>query len=187
MVIAYTQYDEIWFWKNGESKLLVNTSVDLPIMDDYGRIALSDDGRIIAYIDNEYEIFVINTDGRNKTRLVPHDVINKAPISELAGKQGTIILPYRLQWLPQSHTLLVNTLGWLITSLYQLYGELYMVNFDTGNTEKYSWNTGGYFYPSPDGKKIGYVDLEEIGLMDDDIIKQEPLIEYQLIYISEYL
>jgi len=186
LVIAYTQYNEIWAWENGEAKLLTKTSVDLPIMYDYGRIALSDDGRKIAFIDNEYEIWVIDTNGSNESLLISHDVINEVPISELAGSGRTIVLPYQLQWLPKSHTFIVNTLGWLATSLYQLDIDLYSVNSVTGNTEKYSWEAARYFYPSPDGEKMAYVEIDRIGLMNNNGSKQKSLIEFQLIYISEW-
>jgi WD40 repeat protein len=169
LVIAYTIDDEIWVWKNGGAKYLTSTSFDPHVIRNFGRIALSYDGKKLAFIDNEYEVWVIDTDGSSEKLLLAKEVFNELPNRETIVAGKTIILPHRLQWLPKSHTLLVNTLGWVSTSMYIPLNNLYFVREKSGDVEVYLLEEDGqYFYPSPDGKQIVFLEPNEIGLMNAD-------------------
>jgi len=167
LVVAYTQ-DGIWVWKNGQTNFVANFSGEPPppYMNFY-QFDLSDDGAYLAFPNNDYEVWSIRTDGTQERLLMGYDVFNQSSIEDTTN--GVLVRPCPFQWVPNSHTLQINTLAWIGTGLYGLFGDFYVVDGETGQVKfSGSEQTGHYYVPSPNGKQFAVVDTKQVDVMNLD-------------------
>jgi hypothetical protein len=152
--IAYTDNGKLWLWHQGRVTPL--TEVDEATV----RVRITDDGQVIAF-RRQSGLWAINRDGSGERLLVSSAIMNEKEPTDSG------ISFYQIEWLPGTHVLFFNTIhtGYGLFPTY----DLQRVNADTQR-----WDIllppgkGGFFYFSPDRKKMVLVTATEIHLMDVD-------------------
>ncbi|MCB0167653.1 MAG: hypothetical protein KDI79_25730 [Anaerolineae bacterium] len=156
LTIAFISQGQIGLWHNGATRRLHNAH---PADDGWGRVALADDGQVIAFV-SQGELWAINSDDTHEHRLVSATDFKSMPPLD----PGVSLLQF--DWMPNTHKLLFNTR--LNTSCgLNFADDLYLVDADTPQwVNLLPPNQGGDFHFSPDGQKVALVSPSRIRLMD---------------------
>ncbi|MCB0223903.1 MAG: hypothetical protein KDI02_09450 [Anaerolineae bacterium] len=166
--IAFISNGQIGLWHNGTTRRLHNAH---PADDGWGRVALADDGQMIAFV-SQGALWAINSDGTHERRLVSAADFKSMPPLD----PGVSLLQF--DWAPNTHKLLFNT------RLNTSYGlnfadDLYLVDADTQQwVNLLPPNQGGDFHFSPDGRKVALVSPSQIRLMDADGRNARTLLDF---------
>lgn len=169
--VVYNRFDEdaagdtVWVWTEGETPVQVSSQAGVT------KVALSDDGQVIAYVRAEepgfrgFELWTVNADGSNEQLLVSTGEFRAL----LTEPQGVDVGPLQIQWLPGTHTLAYNTSTRFNAPGSVVNGDLRLVDVDTlDKSVLLEPGTGGRFHYSPDGTQIALVTPTSISLVDAD-------------------
>lgn len=175
--------DSAWVWTEGGTPVQVSTHTGV------SKVAISDDGQVVAYVRGEqpgfrdFELWAVNADGTDERLLVGTDEF-KALLSE---PQGVDVGPLQLAWLPGTHTLAYNTNVLFNAPGSVVNDDLRLVNVDTlEKSVLLEPGTGGLFYFSPDGSQIALVTPTSISLVNmDGSNRRESLLTFPVIGIGE--
>lgn len=179
-VVALTVvYDDgsLWLWQHGQEMRQLGESGNV------NRLTISDDGQRIVY-EREGVLWTVNADGSDERQL-----LEPAALASLTVEEGATVVPYRLGWMPASHTLLFNTQLEFEEGIgLNPSDDLHALDVDSGNHQLLlPPGEGGDFYVSPDGNQIALVTPSAIHVANADgstrrqVLTYEPVITY-----SEY-
>jgi hypothetical protein len=170
LTIAFTRDNEVWLWKNGSETPLAEAPIEsLDNLVSTNKIALSDDGQVIAFTKGDKEVWSIKIDGTAEKRLMGESFFESLAVDR----------PYKMDWLPKSHTLLFNTFSHVQTGVYKPSYDFHWIDVDTGTLKTIAHaGKGGNFYPSPDGKTIILVSPESLTMTDINGNHQRTLLTY---------
>jgi len=181
--IAYVKDGDVWFWQEG------GTPSVLTALGDAVEVYLSSDGQVAAFIRTaDYiheEIYAVNTDGSNLRALV-----SSADFASMVLQPDAIsAVPYRVAWVPGTHTLAFNTRLTFEGPGLILPDELRLVNTDPVSLSLLlSPGTAGDFYYSPDGSQIALVTGTQISVVNSDGSNRRDLLTFpDVITYSEYI
>jgi hypothetical protein len=162
--IVYTDGGDVWQITAPNPPLQLTSSgnaVDVKISDDGQRVAF------IRYdsIANVHEIWAVNATGGSETLL-----LDQFALDALHPLNGALhIAPYQLEFLPESHDLLMNTQGVFEGPGLALYEDLLQLNANSGAvTELLPPQQGGSFSIAPDGSQVALVQPTSLGLANSD-------------------
>ena len=170
--VAFIKDGNVWLWiEGGEAQRLTQSGGVLDVQ-------LSDDGQIIAFMRQDYSLWMIRSDRSDARPLVTTEDINAMVPSE----NGVTV--YRYTWVPGTHLLAFNTRQEAQIGLI-LNNDFHQVNAD--NLERSTLlppGEGGQFYPSPDGTLFAIDTSGRIFLMDRaggnrrEVFTYTPMITY---------
>ncbi len=180
--IVYVKDGNVWYWEEGSA------SIQLTTLGDVISVYLSDDGLVAAFIRqydwNSEEIYAVNTDGTNVRPLVT--------LAHFSGMkiftEAISAVPYRIAWVPNSHTLAFNTRMTFEGPGLILGNGLRHVDADTGALSVIvAPMAGGDFYYSPNGSSIALVNSTTISQVDSTGGNHEVLLTFPVVLTySEY-
>lgn len=161
--ITYVKDGDVWYWEEGGPHLV------LTALGDVNGAYLSSDGQMVAFVRqfdwNNLEIYVVNTDGTNL-----HPLVTLADFATMVTMpDATSAVPYRIAWVPGTHTLAFNTRFTFEGPGLILPDELRLVDADSVTLSVLmAPGTAGDFYYSPDGSQIALVNGTMISVVDTD-------------------
>jgi Tol biopolymer transport system component len=159
--IAFVKDGDVWYWEEGGAAAQITT------LGDVISVYISSDGLVAAFIRqhdwNNEEIYAVNTDGTNVRPLV-----TLADFASMVSHKDAIsAVPYRIAWVPGTHTLAFNTRLTFEGPGLILPDELRLVDADTVTLSVLMPpGTAGDFYYSPDGSQIALVNGTMISVVD---------------------
>lgn len=179
--IAYTDSGNVW-WIDGSLP-----PVQLSSSGYAEKVLISDDGSIAAFFRNNweddfYEIRYVNTDGGPE-----HVVLNQNDFDALYSLDGAKhILPSQIEFIPGSHSLMLNTQASFEGPGLFKFDDLLMLDLDSSElTKVLAPESGGDFSISPDGSKVALIKPTEIGFsaidgtnLQSGLVNYEPVITY---------
>ncbi len=181
--VAFVKDGDVWYWEEGTA------AGQLTSVGDVVQAFLSDDGQIVAFIRqydwNNHEIYSVNSDGSNLQALV-----SLADFSGMVLEPEAIsAVPYRLAWVPGTHTLAFTTRLTYEGPGLVLPDELRLVNADSGAISLLlAPGDGGDFYYSPDGSQIALVNGTRISVVNADGSGSRELLAFPMVITySEYI
>ncbi|MEJ2447331.1 MAG: hypothetical protein P8Y37_05240, partial [Anaerolineales bacterium] len=181
--VAFVKDGDVWYWEEGTA------AAQLTTVGDVVQAFLSDDGQIVAFIRqydwNNHEIYSVNSDGSNLQALV-----SLADFSGMVLEPEAIsAVPYRLAWVPGTHTLAFTTRLTYEGPGLVLPDELRLVNADSGAISLLlAPGDGGDFYYSPDGSQIALVNGTRISVVNADGSGSRELLAFPMVITySEYI
>ena len=180
--IAFVKDGDVWYWEEGSA------ATQLTSLGDVVSVYLSSDGLVAAFIRqhdwNNEEIYAVNTDGTNVRPLVT--------LADFAGmvfhKDAISAVPYRIAWVPGTHTLAFNTRMTFEGPGLILPDELRLVDADTVTLSVLMPpGTAGDFYYSHDGSQIALVNSTMISVVDSAGGNRRDLLTFPIVITySEY-
>ena len=180
--IAFVKDGNVWYWEEGGAANQITS------LGDVIGVYLSSDGVVAAFIRqydwNNHEIYAVNTDGTNVRALV-----TLADFSGMMTLPTAIsAVPYRIDWVPDTHTLAFNTRMTFEGPGLILPDELSLVDADTATISLLMPpGTAGDFYYSPDGSQIALINSTMISVVDANGTNRRDLITFPVILTySEY-
>ena len=180
--IAYIKDGDVWYWEEGGPHLV------LTALGDVTTARLSSDGQMVAFVRqfdwNNEEIYAVNTDGTNL-----HPLVTLADFATMKVYPDAIsAVPYRIAWVPGTHTLAFNTRMTFEGPGLILPDELRLVDADSITLSVLMTpGTAGDFYYSPDGSQIALVNSTMISVVDSDGSNRRDLLTFPfIITYSEY-
>jgi hypothetical protein len=181
--VAFVKDGDVWYWQEGGAPSL------LADLDNVVQVYLSDDGQLVAFVrENDYyyqEIYAVNTDGSNLRPLV-----SLADFENMVTEPNAVsAVPYRIDWVPGTHTLAFNTRQTFEGPGLMLPDDLRLVDADTGNQSiLLAAGSGGNFYFSLDGSAIALVTGTQISVVNSDGSGRRDLLSFpNVITYSEYI
>ncbi len=179
--IAYTDNGNVW-WIDGPSP-----PVQLSSSGYAQEVLISDDGSMAAFYrnnweDDVYEIRVVSTGGGPER--IALDQNDTDALYPLDGAKH--ILPYQIEFIPGSHSLLFNTQATFEGPGLFKFDDLLMLDLDTSElTRVLPPGSGGDFTISPNGREVALIKPTEIGFSSSDgtnlqsgLVDYEPVITY---------
>ncbi len=180
--VAFVKDGDVWYWEEGGAANQITS------LGDVGGVYLSDDGVVAAFTRrhdwNNLEIYAVNTDGTNVRSLV-----TLADFSGMVTFPGALsAVPYRIDWVPGTHTLAFNTRMTFEGPGLILPDELRLVDADTATISLLMPpGTAGDFYYSPDGSQIAITNADFISVVDADGTNRRDLLTFPIVITySEY-
>ena len=180
--ISYVKDGDVWYWEEGAA------ATQLTTLGDVISVYLSDDGLVAAFVRqydwNNEEIYAVNTDGTNVRPLVT--------LADLSGMKNSTdaiaAVPYRIDWVPHSHTLAFNTRMTFEGPGLILGNALRNVDADTGaQSVIVPPILGGDFYYSPNGSMVALSNYTSISLVSASGGSIEELLAFPVVVTySEY-
>ena len=161
--IVYVKDGDVWYWEEGGPHLV------LTAFGDVNRAYLSSDGVVVAFVRSHdwanEEIYAVNSDGTNL-----HPLVTLADLAGMVAHPDAIsAVPYRISWMPGTHTLAFNTRMTFDGPGLILPDEVRLVDSDTTTLSVLmAPGTGGDFYYSPDGTQIALVTATQISVVNAD-------------------
>ncbi|TFG47696.1 MAG: hypothetical protein E4H33_05460 [Anaerolineales bacterium] len=152
---------DVWYWEEG------GAAAQLTALGDVVNVYLSSDGQVVAFVRqfdwNNLEIHAVNTDGTNI-----HPLVTLADFATMITIPDAIsAVPYRIGWVPGTHTLAFNTRMTFEGPGLILPDELRLVDAETNTLSVLlAPGTAGDFYFSPDGSQIALVTGDQISVVD---------------------
>jgi len=180
--IVFVKDGDVWYWEEGAAAAQITT------LGDVVSVYLTSDGLVAAFIRqydwNNEEIYAVNTDGTNVRPLVT--LADFASMISL--KDAISAVPYRIAWVPGTHTLAFNTRLTFEGPGLILPDELRLVDADTVTLSVLMPpGTAGDFYYSPDGSQIALVNGTMISVVDANGTNRRDLLTFPfVITYSEY-
>ena len=181
--IVYVKDGDAWYWEDGGPHLVLTALGD--IVSAY----LSSDGQVVAFVRqhdwNNEEIYAVNSDGTNL-----HPLVSLADFATMVAHPDAIsAVPYRIAWVPGTHTLAFNTRMTFEGPGLILPDELRLVDADTTVLSVLmAQGTAGDFYYSPDGSQIALVNATMISVVNADGSNRRDLLTFPyVITYSEYM
>ncbi len=181
--VAFVKDGDVWYWEEGIAP------TQLTSVGDVVQVQISGDGQVIALIRqydwNNQEIYAVNSDGSNLRALV-----SLADFSGMVLNPDAIsAVPYRISWVPDTHTLAFTTRLTFEGPGLVLPDELRLVEADTGALSLLlSPGSGGDFYYSADGSQIALVTGTQISLVTADGGNRRDLLTFPMVITySEYI
>ena len=168
--IAYISGGDVWFVEEGAAPIQLTTSGYVE------RVALSTDGQLAAFLWHDisldvYELRVVNTVAGTEWVLFSHsdlDVIY--PLGEALHH-----LPYQFDFIPGSHTVLLNTRKIYMGPGLVQNNDLWSIDADTSaRTLLLDPGQGGDFYFSPSGDMLALVLPTSLGFVRPDGSDRSP-------------
>lgn len=180
--MTFAKDGDVWYWDEGSAANQITS------LGDVGNVYLSDDGAVIAFTRqhdwNNVEIYAVNTDGTNVRPLV-----TLADFSGMVSFPSAIsAVPYRIAWVPGTHTLAFNTRMTYEGPGLILPDELRQVDADTSTISLLMpEGMAGDFYYSPDGSQIALVNATMISVVNANGTNRRDLLTFPTILTySEY-
>ncbi len=180
--IAYVKDGDVWYWEEGGPHLVLTG------LGDVNGVYLSSDGQMVAFVRqfdwNNLEIYAVNTDGSNL-----HPLVTLADFATMVAHPDAIsAVPYRITWVPGTHTLAFNTRMTFEGPGLILPDELRLIDADSVTLSVLmAPGTAGDFYYSPDGSQIALVNGTMISVVDADGGNRRDLLTFPfVITYSEY-
>jgi hypothetical protein len=180
--VIYVKDGDVWYWDED------GLNLQLTFLGDVTSVVLSDDGQVTAFIrGTDYiheQLGAVNTDGTNLRTLVSLADF----VTMIAHPDALSAVPYRLAWVPGTHTLSFNTRMTFEGPGLILPDELRQVDADTLTLSTLlPAGQAGDFYYSPDGSQIALVNATQISVVDEDGSNRRDLLTFPtVITYSEY-
>jgi dipeptidyl aminopeptidase/acylaminoacyl peptidase len=181
--VAFVKDGDVWYWQEGGVPTL------LADLNNVVQVSLSDDGQLIVFVrENDYyyqEIYAVNTDGSNLRPLV-----SLADFETMVTDPAAVsAVPFRIDWVPGTHTLAFNTRQTFEGPGLMLPDDLRLVDADTGTQSiLLAPGSGGNFYFSPDGSAIALVTGTQISVVNSDGSGRRELLSFPMVITySEYI
>ncbi len=174
--IVYVKDGDVWYWEEGGPHLVLTS------LGDVTSAYLSSDGQIAAFVRqfdwNNLEIYAVNTDGTNL-----HPLVTLADFATMITMPDAIsAVPYRIDWVPGTHTLAFNTRLTFEGPGLILPDELRLVDADSSALSLLlAPGSAGDFYYSPDGSQIALVNSTMISVVDADGSNRRDLLTFPFI------
>jgi Tol biopolymer transport system component len=184
LTVVYIKAGNLWIWSGGQTRQLTQSG-------EVNRPRLSPDGKIIAYLrpadDFHLEIWGINSDGKNERKLVNVADLDAAGAAA-RDPSALAINPYRVSWIPGTHTLAYNTQQVFQGPGLSLLNDLNLVEADTlQKTNLLLSGWGGEFFYSPDGSQIAISQPDKVIVSKADGSDYRPVMTYPAVTTySEY-
>jgi hypothetical protein len=182
---AYIDDGDVWQITPGDPPQKISSSGDAV------EVKISDDGQRVVFVRyqsdaNTYQIWAVNADGEGEGVL-----LDQAALDALHPLGGALhIIPHQLEFLPDSHYMLMNTQGTFEGPGQALYEDLLRLHADTGAvTELLPPEQGGTFSISPDGTQVALVQPTSVSLANSDgTNRRADLVTFEsIITYSEFL
>jgi hypothetical protein len=181
--VVFIRDADLWLWDGG------GEAVQLSTQGGVGRMAISEDGQVVAYTRSEnfffrhFEMWMVNADGTDERIVVDSEAFN----AMLTDPTGAAVGPSQMVWIPGTHTLAYNTQTLFNGPGVLINGDLRLLHADTGQaTLLLQPGQDGRFYYSPDGTQIALVTSSAISLLDaDGTNRRDDLITYREIGLGE--
>jgi len=180
--VVYVKDGDVWYWDED------GLNLQLTFLGDVTSVVLSDDGLVAAFIrGTDYiheQLGAVNTDGTNLRTLVSLADF----VTMIAHPDAISAVPYRLAWVPGTHTLAFNTRMTFEGPGLILPDELRQVDADTlALSTLLPAGQAGDFYYSPDGSQIALVTGTQISVVDADGSNRRDLLTFPIVITySEY-
>ncbi len=183
--IAYIDSGDVWQITAGDPPQQISSSGDAV------EVKISDDGQRVVFLRyqsdaNTYQVWAVNADGVGEGVL-----LDQAALDALHPLGGALhIIPHQLEFLPDSHHMLMNTQGTFEGPGQALYEDLLRLDADTGAvTELLPPEQGGTFSISPDGTQVALVQPTSVSLANSDgTNRRADLVTFEsIITYSEFL
>lgn len=162
--VVYTDGGNVWVITDANPPQQLSTSGDAV------DVKISDDGQRVVFVRydsdaNTFAIGAVSADGSGETAL-----LDQAALDGLHPLGGALhITPHQLEFLPDSHDMLMNTQGAFEGPGQALYEDLLRLNADSGVvTELLPPEQGGTFSIAPDGTQVALVHPTSVSLADSD-------------------
>jgi len=184
LTVAYTNENNIYIWSQGAVKQLTTSS-------DAYEPRISPDGRIIAFLRTvdafHLEIWAVESNGENQRRLVGVEDLD-AIGGGVRDPAALAIIPYRVRWIPGSHSLAFNTQQVFQGPGVSLLNDLHVVDADNLQINHlFLSGWGGEFFCSPDGSQIAISQPDQILLSNADGSQYRSALRYDPVTTySEY-
>jgi len=168
--VAYISGEDVWFVDDGAAPLQLTTSGYVE------RVALSTDGQLAAFLWHEisldvYELRVVNTVSGTEWVLFSQPDLDA--IYPLEG--GIHHVPYQFDFIPGSHTVLLNTRVIFEGPGLVQNNDLWSIDADTSvRTLLLDPGLGGDFYFSPSGDMLALVLPTSLGFVRTDGSDRSP-------------
>ena len=184
LTIAYLNAGEVWFVQEGGTPIQLTTSGNVE------KVILSTDAQLAVFVRHElspefYELRAVDTASGTETVLV-----SQADFDAFYPLDGALHhAPYQLDFIPGTHTLLMNTREVFEGPGLLQNNELWSIDADTSTrTLLLERGLGGDFYISPGGGQLALVLPTSIGFANIDGTGRSPdhLIFPFVITYSEY-
>jgi hypothetical protein len=140
------------------------------------RVYLSDDGAKVVYarypsLSAPAEIRAVNTDGSGD-----HTLLTPAQVGALEAPGGALYVDIStMEWIPNTHRMLLNTRGQFEGPGLSLYDDLFLLDADTGAlTPLLAAGSVGNAVPSPDGTKMAIARATSVSLARIDASDMHP-------------
>ena len=174
--VVYVKDGDVWYWDED------GLNLQLTFLGDVTSVVLSDDGLVAAFIrGTDYiheQLGAVNTDGTNLRTLV--SLADFATM--IAHPDALSTVPYRLAWVPGTHTLAFNTRMTFEGPGLILPDELRQVDADTlALSLLLPAGQAGDFYYSPDGSQIALVNADQISVVDADGSNRRDLLTFPVV------
>lgn len=180
--IVFVKDGDVWYWEEGAA------ATQITALGDVVSVYLSSDGLVAAFVRqfdwNNEEIYAVNTDGTNVRALV-----TLADFSTMVSHPDAIsAVPYRIAWVPGTHTLAFNTRLTFEGPGLIVPDELRLVDADAVVLSVLmAPGTAGDFYYSPDGSQIALVNGTMISVVDANGGNRRDLLTFPVVITySEY-
>ncbi len=180
--VVYVKDGNVWYWDED------GVNLQLTSLGDVTSVVLSDDGQVAAFVrGTDYiheQLGAVNTDGTNLRTLVSLADF----VTMIAHPDALSAVPYRLAWIPGTHTLAFNTRMTFEGPGLILPDELRHVDADTLTISTLlPAGQAGDFYYSPDGSQIALVTGTLISVVDADGSNRRDLLTFPIVITySEY-
>lgn len=180
--VVYVKDGDVWYWDED------GLNLQLTFLGDVTSVVLSDDGLVAAFIrGTDYiheQLGAVNTDGTNLRTLVSLADFG----TMIVHPDALSAVPYRVAWVPGTHTLAFNTRMTFEGPGLILPDELRQVDADTLTLSTLlPAGQAGDFYYSPDGSQIALVTGTQISVVDADGSNRRDLLTFPIVITySEY-
>jgi hypothetical protein len=184
LTIAYLNGDDVWFYQEGGSPVQQTTSENAI------ELVLSTDGQLVVYLwyDNgtdDHELHAVQTaSGVERVLLTQADLDSFYPLDGALHH-----IPYRFEFLPGTHTILMSTRKTFEGPGLVPNNDLWSIDGDSGlRTSLLTPGLGGDFYLSPSGTQLALTQSTTIGFANVDGSGRSPdhLTFPSVITYSEY-
>lgn len=180
--IAFVKDGNVWFWEEGGAPMALTSLGD--VLD----VVLSDDGLVVAFVrqvdPTHEELHAVNTDGSGLRPLV----ISATFDTMISHPDALSAVPYRLDFVPGTHTLAFSTRLTFEGPGLVLPDELRLVDADSAALSiLLAPGQAGDFYYSPDGSQIALVTADQVSVVNADGTNRRDLLSFPVVITySEY-
>jgi hypothetical protein len=184
LTVAYTNAGNVWYYQEGGSPIQLTSSGNTE------QVVITQDGQWVAFLwhntsTDVYELRVVQTATSTESVL-----LTQADLDAFYPLDGALHqVPYQFEFIPGTHTLLMNTRRTFEGPGLVLNNDLWSIEADSGvRTPLLTPGLGGDFYLSPSGSKIALTQANTIGFANSDGTARSPdhLTFSPVITYSEY-